>query len=258
MEFIRACEEIAESVTDAVADLTGVPAGGDAVKMGADGTPTKRIDQVAEDAVIAYLREDPLCRTLVSEEAGVVGMDGEAGTIYLDPIDGTYNAVIGIPFYALSIAYAHDGILQKGYVRNLATGETFSAVRGMGAFLDGEPIRVSRTCLLEESAMSVYGRRFDPAPVLHLGRKLRRWRLFGASALELCYVGAGRIDGFIDFRGTLRVTDAAAGIVVCEEAGGRATGLEGGSLRFGEDVTTGYCLVATNSVIHNKVIEYLR
>ncbi len=258
MEFIRACEEIAGSVNDAVSDLVGVPAGGDYVKMGADGTPTKRIDQVAEDAVVEYLREKPLCRTLVSEEAGVVEMGGDAGTIYLDPIDGTYNAVTGIPFYALSIAYAAAGTLQKGYVRNLATGETFSAVRGEGAFIDGRPIRVSRTSLLEESAMSVYGRRFDPAPVLHLGRKLRRWRLFGASALELCYVGAGRIDGFIDFRGTLRVTDAAAGIVVCEEAGGRATDLDGGSIRFGEDVTTGHCLVATNGVIHNKVIEYLR
>ncbi len=258
MEFIRACEEIAGSVNDAVSDLVGVPAGGDYVKMGADGTPTKRIDQVAEDAVVEYLREKPLCRTLVSEEAGVVEMGGDAGTIYLDPIDGTYNAVTGIPFYALSIAYAIEGTLQKGYVRNLATGETFSAIRGEGAFLDGKPIRVSRIALLEESAMSVYGRRFDPAPVQHLGRKLRRWRLFGASALELCYVGAGRIDGFIDFRGTLRVTDAAAGIVVCEEAGGRATDLDGGSIRFGEDVTTGHCLVATNGVIHNKVIEYLR
>ncbi len=258
MVFVRACEEMAECVKDAVSGLVGRPEGAEYVKMGADGTPTKKIDQVAEDAVIEYLLDTPICRTLISEEIGNLDIGGEKGTLYLDPIDGTFNAVQGIPFFALSIGYAENGALLKGYVQNLATGETFSAERGCGAYLDGRPIRASAISLLEESAMSVYGRRFDPAPVLHLGRRLRRWRLFGASALELCYVGAGRIDGFIDFRGTLRVTDAAAGIVVCEEAGGRATDLDGGPIRFGEEVTSGYCLVATNGVIHNKVIEYLR
>ncbi len=129
---------------------------------------------------------------------------GESGTIFLDPVDGTYNAVVGIPFYALSIAYAKDGgVVQAGYVQNLATGETFCAVRGGrgGACLDGRPIRVSEVSLLEESAMSVYGRKFDPTRVQMIGRKIRRWRLLGASALELCYVGCGRIDGFIDVRG---------------------------------------------------------
>ena len=86
----------------------------------------------------------------------------------------------------------------------------------------------------------------------------RRWRHFGASALELCYVGCGRIDGFIDVRGTLRVTDAAAGILICEEAGGQVTDLEGNDLVFPDEVTVGRSLVATNGVLHNKVVEYLR
>jgi len=185
-------------------------------------------------------------------------MGGERGTIFLDPIDGTYNAVTGIPFYALSIAYAEGGIVQEGYVRDLAHRETFWAVRGQGAFHDGRPMHVSPISFLENSAMSVYGRKFNPGTVMQLGRKIRRWRLLGASALELCYVGSGMIDGFIDLRGTLRVTDAAAGMLVCEEAGGVVTDVEGRTIHFPDEVTVGKCLIATNGALHPKVIEYLR
>ena len=259
MEFIRACDDLAGAVSDAVAGMVGTPEAGEFVRMGADGTPTKLIDQVAEDIVVDYFRSHPCCRRLISEELGCADMGGERGTIFLDPVDGTYNAVVGIPFYALSIAYAEEGVVQQGYVRNLATNETFHAVRGRGAFLDGHPIRVSSSSLLQESAMSVYGgRKSDPARVLGLGRHIRRWRLLGASALELCYVGCGRIDGFVDLRGTLRVTDAAAGMLVCEEAGGTVSDLEGDALVFPDEVAVGRSLVATNGIVHNKVIEYLR
>ncbi|SCL75230.1 Inositol-1-monophosphatase [Methanoculleus chikugoensis] len=258
MEFIRACDDVAGAVRDAVTGMAGTPEAGAYVRMGADGTPTKKIDQVAEDIIVDYFTCHPFCRRLISEELGCAEMDGESGTIFLDPVDGTYNAVVGIPFYALSIAYAEGGVVQAGYVQNLATGETFCAVRGRGASLDGRPIHVSKVSLLEESAMSVYGRKFDPTRVQMIGRKIRRWRLLGASALELCYVGCGRIDGFIDLRGTLRVTDAAAGMLICEEAGGTVSDLEGNALVFPDEVSVGRSLVATNGIVHNKVIEYLR
>ncbi len=93
---------------------------------------------------------------------------------------------------------------------------------------------------------------------MQLGQKIRRWRLLGASALELAYVGCGRIDGFVDLRGTLRVTDAAAGMLICREAGGTVSDLEGRPLRFPDEVTIGRCMVATNGAMHRKVIEYLR
>ncbi|MDN7012918.1 bifunctional fructose-bisphosphatase/inositol-phosphate phosphatase [Methanoculleus sp. FWC-SCC3] len=258
MEFIRACEDVAGAVRDAIAGMVGTPEAGAYVKMGADGTPTKKIDQIAEDIIVDYFMCHPFCRHLISEELGCAEMGGESGTIFLDPVDGTYNAVAGIPFYALSIAYAEGGVVQAGYVQNLATGETFHAVRGQGACLDGHPIHVSGVSLLEESAMSVYGRKFDPTHVQMIGRKIRRWRLLGASALELCYVGCGRIDGFIDVRGTLRVTDAAAGMLICEEGGGTVSDLEGKALVFPDEVSVGRSLVATNGIVHNKVIEYLR
>jgi myo-inositol-1(or 4)-monophosphatase len=258
MEFLACCEEMARGVEEIVHDLAGSPEGREVVRNGAAGTPTRRIDQAAEDFLVEYITSHALCRTLVSEECGKLEIGGERGTIFLDPVDGTHNALSGIPFYALSIAYAEDGMVRQGFVRDLAHRETFTAEQGKGAFLDGSPIQVSRTALLEESAMSVYGRKFNPGPVLFLGQKIRRWRLLGASALELCYVASGRLDGFIDLRATLRVTDAAAGMLICGEAGGKVSDLEGRRIRFPDEVTVGKCLVASNGTLHGKVIEYLR
>lgn len=257
-DFFSACSQMAELVEDRINTLIGTTEGGKTVKMGADLTPTKLIDKVAEDCIIRYLTDTPLCSLLISEEAGKVAFDGDEGTIFLDPVDGTFNAVAGIPFYALSIAYAIDGIIQKAYVRNLSSGETFTAEKGKYARCNDKSIHVSDVSSLDECAMSVYGRKFDPARVMQLGQKIRRWRLFGASALELCYVGCGRIDGFIDLRGTLRVTDAAAGMLVCMEAGGKVSDMNGKKIHFPHEVTIGRCIVATNGILHHKVIEYLR
>jgi myo-inositol-1(or 4)-monophosphatase len=258
MEFLLACNQMAELVEESIRDLAGTPKGGITVKMGADLTPTKLIDQVAEDCIISYLHDDPLCSLLVSEEAGKVEFPGNGGTIFLDPLDGTFNAIAGIPFYALSIAYAEGGVVQQAFVRNLASGETFTAVQGKYARCNDKNLRVSAVSQLDEAAMSVYGRKFDPSRMMQLGQKIRRWRLLGASALELCYIGCGRIDGFVDLRETLRVTDAAAGMLVCTEAGGMVSDLDGTEIRFPNEVTIGRCLVATNGVLHQKVIEYLR
>ena len=258
MDFQTVCDLIACAVADAIGPLIGTPDAGRNIGMGADGTPTKYIDLVAEECIIGHLSRYPLCRTLISEEAGKVTMEGEDGTIFLDPLDGTYNAVAGIPFYALSIAYAEEGIVKDAFVRNLAGTETFTATAGKGAFLDGKPVVVSKISSLDESALSVYGRKFDPGRAMQLGQKIRRWRLLGASALELAYVGCGRIDGFVDLRGTLRVTDAAAGMLICTEAGGTVSDLDGEPIRFPDEDSIGRCMVATNGLMHRKVIEYLR
>ncbi|WP_321508339.1 bifunctional fructose-bisphosphatase/inositol-phosphate phosphatase [uncultured Methanoregula sp.] len=258
MDFFSACNDMASDVTESISDLVGTAEGGITLKMGADKTPTKKIDQVAEDCVLHYLQENSLCSLLISEEAGRVEMDGGEGTIFLDPVDGTFNALAGIPFYALSLAYAREGVIEKAFVRNLAFEETFTAELGVSARCNGKSIHTSDIANLDECAVSVYGRKFNPSGVMHLGQKIRRWRLLGASALELCYVASGRIDAFIDLRGTLRVTDAAAGMLICAEAGGRVTDLEGNKIQFPDDVSIGRCLIATNGIVHHKVIEYLR
>ncbi len=258
MDFKAYCDEITLEVRTAIAQYIGNQKGAVVVKIGADGTPTKLIDQVAEECIRKRLVEDELCEILVSEECGNVCCSGKKGTIYLDPVDGTYNAIAGIPFYAISIAYAENGRITRGYIQNLANGETFYSELGKGAFLNDSRVNVSNTKNLDKCAMSIYGKKFDPGRAMQLGQKIRRWRLLGASALEISYIGAGRIDAFVDLRGTLRVTDAAAAILFCEEAGGYATDLNGNKAVFPDDVRVGRCLIATNMILHHKIIEYLR
>src|SRR5512137_2000955 len=173
MDFFSACDQMGKLVEESIRDLIGTEEGGETVRMGADLTPTKKIDQVAEDCILAYLKENPLCSLLISEEAGKVAFDGEKGTIFLDPVDGTFNAVAGIPFYALSIAYAEGGCTKKAFVRNLANGETFAAEQGRFARCNNKPVRVSMVSTLDECAMSVYGRKSDPTRVMQLGQKIR-------------------------------------------------------------------------------------
>lgn len=257
-DFFRVCDEIADAVTEIAEELTGSEAGAEVVGLGADGTPTRRIDRAAEECAIEYLKASQLCRLLISEEAGKVMLDGEDRTVFLDPIDGTYNATRGIPFYAISIALAEGGRVTAGYVRDIPHRERFCAELGKGAFLNRRRIHVSKTSTLHGCAMSIYGRKFDPNRIFQLGGRVRRWRLLGASALELCYVAAGRIDGFIDIRETLRVTDAAAGMLICREAGGAVTDANGEELIFPEEVSIGRTIVATNGYLHRKVIEYIR
>mgnify|MGYP004444392539 CR=1 FL=1 len=101
-------------------------------------------------------------------------------------------------------------------------------------------------------------KKFDMTRMMQLGHKIRCWRLLGASALELCYVACGQLDGFVDMRGTLRVMNAVASILICQESGGRVSLPDGSQVTFQDNVVSGRCLVAKNRVIHRKVVEYLR
>ncbi|PWR75268.1 bifunctional fructose-bisphosphatase/inositol-phosphate phosphatase [Methanospirillum stamsii] len=258
MDFNSVSLNIFSSIRSAIIPLVGTEQGNLVTGLGADGTPTKFIDKIAEDIAIELLRKNELCRLIISEEAGKVEVTGNKGTIFLDPVDGTYNAIMDIPFFAVSIAYAEEGRILHGFVGNLANGDIFTASCGKGATLNGKPIRVSDTNELHTSAMSIYGKHFQYDRVVNLIRKIRRFRQFGASALELSYVGAGKIDGFVDLRQTLRATDAAAGILILEEAGGIVTDRDGNRLILPDEVSIGNCLVGTNKCLHRKVIEYLR
>ena len=257
MHFLDSCAVMADMVEEAISSLAGDPRAAAVVGMGADGTPTQYIDKVAEDIIFNYLRGHALCSGAISEEAGRCEMPSGEGTVIVDPIDGTSNAARGIPYYALSIAREIDGHLEEAFIRDLAHHETFTALRGKGAWVDGQPIRVSEIRSLEEATVSLYGRRYHPESLLGLGKKIRRWRLLGASALELAYVGAGRIDAFVDLRGSLRVTDAAAGILICREAGGTVSGPQNDEIRYSGDVREGARLVATNSLLHADIIGTL-
>ena len=257
-DFLNLCGKIALQIEDALASVIGTEFGAEELCMGADNTPTERLDKIAEDIVLEEFRKNRVCKYVLSEEAGMVDVGGDSGIAYLDPVDGSFNAGVGIPFYALSVGLSDGTQMVAGYVRNLALHETFTAVRGKGAFLDGKPITPSKKDSFETCALSVYARSPEMKRLLDLGYSSRRSRKFGASALELCYVACGRIEGFLDLRGTLRITDAAAAILVLEEAGGIVTLPDGAPCDFPDDVRCGRCLLGANKPMHAALSALMR
>ncbi|MBN1167158.1 MAG: bifunctional fructose-bisphosphatase/inositol-phosphate phosphatase [Methanospirillaceae archaeon] len=258
MDFFTCCNMIADDVSVCIHPFIGTREGDRILRAGADNTPTRVIDDIAESCILKQIEKHMLCARVVSEEAGIISMPGPAGTIFLDPLDGTYNALATIPFYALSISFALNGEILKAFVKDLANNEIFTAEKGKGAFLNGTRIHVSHTADLGTSALCMYGLKKQRADLLDLSSIIRRSRQFGAIALELCYVAAGRLDGFIDIRGMLRVTDAAAGVLVCQEAGGEVTDTDKNPIPFPDAVSIKSNLIATNRILHSDVISHLR
>ncbi|UZE92562.1 MAG: bifunctional fructose-bisphosphatase/inositol-phosphate phosphatase [Methanosarcinales archaeon] len=255
----KLCEDIANSIENAIRGYIGADDGGKILYMGADGTPTARIDDVAERAALRVLKNDGRSVRLVSEEMGevVFGSNPEF-TIVLDPLDGTYNALRGIPFYSVSIAIGKTDLSQiyYGYVKNLVTGDVYAAERDRGALLNGKKIRVSTRKEADPYCASIYGCAFAERNFLNQNGK--KVRLLGSAALELCYVAAGKLDAFVDARNRLRISDVAAGKLIVEEAGGVVTDDFGGVLSNPLMIKERVKIVASNGRIHDDLLVKLR
>ncbi|MDP2844606.1 MAG: bifunctional fructose-bisphosphatase/inositol-phosphate phosphatase [Candidatus Methanoperedens sp.] len=256
MSFYDLCNDVAEAIQHAVSGLIGTPEAGVMLRMGADGTPTEKIDEVAENAALRVLEEDGRSMRLVSEELGekIIGSKPEF-TFVLDPIDGTFNAVNNIPFFCVPIAIGGSDLsdIRYGYVKNHANGDIYTAEKGKGAFLNGKKIHAST--LSELSQLSVISYSHRPHAVAINNHNVRRVRVFGCAALELCYIASGIFDAFIDMRSMLRVTDIAAGKLIVEEAGGRVTDGKGEPLFTPLDVKQRVNVVASNGAVHDKLLE---
>jgi myo-inositol-1(or 4)-monophosphatase len=192
---------------------------------------------------------------ILAEEFG--GTDGRSGSAFrwvFDPLDGTTNYAHGLPVFCASLALEIDGAAAVGVVYDPTREELFTAERGQGAFLNGAPLRVSATGALGD-ALLVTGFPYDfhrekKRLVGLFGRFLERSRgvrRLGSAALDLCYVAAGRFDGFWERR--LHPWDVAAGALVATEAGGRVTGMNGAPF----DPAAQH-LLASNGVIHDAML----
>lgn len=187
---------------------------GDEIAMGADGTPTKRVDDLAERVILDLARRDGKRLDVLSEEAGFVGGGGDR-VLVIDPIDGTTNAARGIPFYCVSLAIGHQTLsdVEAGVVLNLCTGDRYEAVRGQGAALNGRPIRVASG--KKGRVYSASSLEADEIPAVR-----GVLRSFGASALEMSLVASGALDGYHYPKPILRIIDIAASTLIVREAGG--------------------------------------
>ncbi len=189
------------------------------------------VDHQSEAFLLGEIQKHFPGDQIVSEEAGLLP-GRERDQWYIDPLDGTVNYAHGIPIFSVSIAYAHDGELMLGVVYDPMRDELFSAELGKGAWLNGKTLHVSATTDLEKSLL-VTGFPYDawssPRNNLdhfgHFARLTQGVRRLGSAALDLCYVAAGRFDGYWEI--SLKPWDMAAGSLIAAEAGARITNMEG-------------------------------
>lgn len=258
--LLKLSREAFKAASDSISDLTGTDAAGIIVRMGADGTPTARIDIAAEDAIFEVLKADGRSMRIISEETGerILGNSPEFSVV-IDPLDGTYNASVGIPFYSISIAFASLDLssVRFGYVSNFAFCEEYYAEAGKGAYLNEKRVKTSMNSELSDLGVSVFGYRQNVERTQKIYKKVRRVRLLGSVALELCYVASGKLDAFIGVRRT-RVTDVAAGQLILTEAGGLVTDRNGNSLKLPDNVTSRVEIIASNGYVHDKLLKLLK
>ena len=210
----------------------------------ADGSLFTEADMASQqrfsEALPAFLPGAVLGEEMTAAEQAALWRDGARGLWCIDPIDGTTNFANGIPLFAVSIAYLieHEPVI--GVVYNPITDESFYAARGAGAFLNGTelPLRAGAT-ELRDAVAGVDFKRISH----HLGDELAvrppyySQRNFGSSALEWCFVAAGRLDVYL--HGGQMLWDYAAGRLILAEAGGVAEALDGGVLMSGPAIKRG-------------------
>jgi len=190
-------------------------------------------DEEAERKIEEVIRETFPDHGMLTEEGGETQGQGDARWI-VDPLDGTTNYAHGVPFFCTSLALERAGEVVLGVVHDPMANETYAAERGGDATLNSKVIAVSET---DEPARALLGTSFADRPeeleagldvfgrLAVLARGVRR---LGSGALDLCYVAAGRLDGC--YEQGFSAWDVAAGVLIVEEAGGKATDHQGGGL----------------------------
>lgn len=212
------------------------------------------MDKKAEEIIISTLLKNFPQHGIIAEERPRQGSDSEFQWI-IDPLDGTTNYVHGYPCFSVSIALAIREEMQVGVVYDPLLEEIFWAEKGGGAYLNQRPIKVSETKRLINSLLAT-GFSYDIITgddnslkyFNHMVKHAQGIRRNGSAALELCYVAAGRLDGFWEHK--LSPWDMAAGSLIVTEAGGEVTTFTGRDFSvYGDEI------LATNGKIHEGIIE---
>jgi myo-inositol-1(or 4)-monophosphatase len=214
------------------------------------------VDHASEKLIMEIIRNEFPDHFILSEEVGEIKMDSAYKWI-IDPIDGTVNYANGIPICCVSIGIEHEGKMIMGAVFNPFIDEFFFAERGAGAFLNEQRLRVSdknnvsHSCLVTGFPYTYLDMTNGPLEVF--GRFIRKGipvRRLGSAAIDLCWVAAGRFDGFYEHK--LNAWDSAAGFLLVEEAGGKVTDFEGNPYSPYQPH-----IVATNGKIHDELLNWI-
>jgi myo-inositol-1(or 4)-monophosphatase len=235
--------------------------------LGAGGDMMKPVDLAAENAIIQTLQQHDVSFTLISEESGIkeYGVNPKGHYLCVDPIDGTTNLTHGLPFYCSSIAVSNKPELDDvyaGMVVDLVHDETYMAMKGKGAYRNGERIHTLKTPSLDEAVvgldLNAYKAKLNMKIATDLIENIKHTRHFGANALEICQVAAGLTDAFIDLRNKIRTTDVAAGFLIVKEAGGIVTDTGKKPINVKLDPKQTLSFVASANIeIHQKILSLI-
>jgi myo-inositol-1(or 4)-monophosphatase len=232
-----------------------------ALGVGAAGDKTFFIDKRAEDIIISGLDESGEALTVISEEIGIKDIRGGGKKILIDPIDGSKNAISGIPFYCTSIAVVNGntlGDIELTYVVNLINGDEFWAEKGKGTFLNGKRICTQKDDVFYLVAYEAQSPCKDIPRIMPLLSKSRKTRCLGATALDLAYLALGAISIFVT-PSLSRSFDFAGGWLLVKEAGGIFTGMNGEPIDNIEISIkkSSPLLVSGNKKLHEKALRFL-
>jgi myo-inositol-1(or 4)-monophosphatase len=229
---------ISSDVRAAIAPLVGTASGREVVGLGAGGDQTIVLDQLAEEIVVRHLEQayrSGFRFRLISEELGERDFGGDS-LLLVDPLDGSVNAKMGLPYYAVVFAVTDGDCLahvRSGYTQNLVTGDEFHAIAGQGSFRQGLPLRREPVGfdgrsipLVQLDAPGGSDPRELAAPILAHAFRVRQ---LGSAALNLCHAAAGGVALQVT-PAPVRAFDLAGPLLILKEAGGIATDFEGGPL----------------------------
>ena len=215
-------------------------------------------DLKAEQTIFEMLEKARPGYGFLGEERGLIEGTDKTHTWIVDPLDGTTNFLHAIPHFAINIALQREGAIVAAVTYNPVTNELFWAEKGKGAFVNDKRLRVAARTRMDEAVLATgipflgHGQHATFLKELHqISQRVAGVRRFGAAALDLAYVAAGRFDGY--WERDLGAWDIAAGILLVTEAGGKVTDAQGG-----DDVLGAGSVCAGNLGLHPLIIERLR
>ena len=222
------------------------------------GESGRRLGQYLVDLDTDAVCVSPLLASgysVLSEESGLqYPEDGPSalGTVVVDPLDGSTNASLGLPWFATSLCLVVDEVPTVAVVANLATGARYAAVLGAGATLDGRPLQVESAAALDDAVIAISG-----LPDHHYG--WRQFRAMGASALDICAVASGSFDGFVDMSPDAHgVWDYIGATLVVREAGGAVVDAAGRGLTVLDHAARRTPVAATSGELLDELLEQRR
>lgn len=262
---------IALKVYKTVNPLLGTKKAAEKLERGAGGDISMHIDVVAENIIINELKNNNIDALFISEEIGEKYIGNQQlilknkYKLIVDPVDGSNNAVRGIPYSSVSIAYAIGDRLndvEMAVIINLYTQDLYWATKGGGAYMNGKKIYVSDIDITQKSFFEIDISKKDLFKHLELLKKIferpLKIRIMGSTALTLCQIASGSVDAFLNFRSTSRIVDAAAGYLIIKEAGGKFFSVNGTDLNeILLSIKTRFPFVACNSKLEPFLKEIL-